>query len=249
MLVTMEKEALFKFHGPLRDFYPLNRKPDWGTYRFTGSPAVKDAVEALGVPHPEVGAILLNGKSVRFKEPLTPGARVEVFAHAEAPPGTEPLLPAVAPPGLPVFVVDVHLGTLARALRLLGFDTVYAQEMPDAAIAAVAEREERVVLTRDVSLLKHRKVQWGYWLRSQHTRPQLEEVMRRYDLKPWYQPFTRCTVCNGTLTEVPKEAVQERLPPKTKLYFHEFFQCASCRRVYWKGSHYDRMRTFLGQLE
>ena len=112
----------------------------------------------------------------------------------------------------------------------------------------LASREGRRVLSRDIGLLKHKAITWGYWLRSQDPEKQLIEVMAYYQLQARLAPFTRCLACNGPIEAVPKEAVQEALPPKTRLYFQDFFQCSHCKRVYWKGSHYDRMLAFVAQL-
>lgn len=145
-------------------------------------------------------------------------------------------------------MLDVHLGTLAKSLRLLGFDTVYGQRLHDAALVKISHGEQRILLTRDVNLLKHKAIPMGYWLRSQHTEKQLAEVVCRFQLVDHIRPFTRCMVCNGTIEVVSKETVLDLLPPKTRLYFDEFFQCADCKRVYWKGSHYQRMKETIQRI-
>jgi len=73
-------------------------------------------------------------------------------------------------------------------------------------------------------------------------------VVERFGLPPHVQPFRRCMRCNGILQSVSKERVLERLEPLTKLYYHEFRICPRCDRVYWKGSHYERMQKFLDQV-
>ncbi|GAB3536463.1 Mut7-C RNAse domain-containing protein [Pontibacter brevis] len=216
-------------------------------YRFTGTPAVKDAIEAIGVPHPEVGVILVNDLPVPFSYPLQAHDKVAVYpadANQNWPGGFS--LQA-KPPTPERFVLDVHLGKLVRALRMLGFDTCYENDYSDRTIANIAATEERIVLTRDVGLLKQKTIRWGYWLRSQHLEEQLAEVVNYFNLQRHFTPFTRCMACNGNIKEVSKEAVVAQLPPKTKLYFDEFFQCDSCNRVYWKGSHYERMQQFIQQ--
>ncbi len=139
------------------------------------------------------------------------------------------------------FVADVHLGKLAKALIILGIDTIYKNDFFDKCIVEIAEKEQRIVLTRDAGLLKHKLIKWGYWLRAQQVEKQLEEVLNRYNLLPEVSLFKRCLSCNGRIEEVAKEAVLEKLPPKTIQYFNEFFQCSSCKKVYWKGSHYENM--------
>ena len=143
----------------------------------------------------------------------------------------------------------MHLGTLARRLRLLGLDTVYEKDYDDRVIAARAAAEERILLSRDTGLLKHKNIIWGYWLRSQDGDQQLEEVRHRFSLDPHFRPFTRCLLCNGLNEPVEKEQVSPLVPERTLLFFDEFFRCSGCGNVYWKGSHYDRMLAWLQKLK
>lgn len=239
----MDNSAAFTFFGSLNDFLPAAKREKQLPYTFTGAPAVKDAIEALGVPHPEV--ILVNRKPEGFYHPLQSGDAVAIYPAAMKKqfPADFSLCAGRSAPDK--FVVDVHLGKLVRALRMLGLDSCYRNDYSDKDIAHIAETENRAVLTRDVSLLKQKSIRWGYWLRSQHPEEQLEEVISYFNLKDQLQPFSRCIACNGTITEVPKESVLAQLPPKTKIYFNDFYQCACCHRVYWKGSHDNRMQQFM----
>lgn len=243
----MDGTATFEFFGSLNDFPALSGNDYKIIYKFAGTPAVKDAVEAIGVPHPEIDVIIVNELPVDFAHLVHSDDNVEVYpadAGKEWPAGFSLQAKHPAPDR---FVLDVHLGKLARVLRMLGFDTCYENDYADKAIAHIAETEKRIVLTRDVGLLKHRNVRWGYWLRSQHLEEQLAEVLNYFNLKHKFTPFTRCIACNGSIQEVPKYSVLEQLPPNTKRYFNQFYQCDCCKRVYWKGSHYDRMQQFILQ--
>ncbi|RNI30578.1 Mut7-C RNAse domain-containing protein [Rufibacter latericius] len=245
----MEHLAQIFFHGSLNDFLPKNQKSKGIPYAFSGNPSLKDALEALGVPHPEIGSIRQNGMEAGFQEKLLANAMVEAYPVVlEGSGKTLPLLqvPAQVPAS---FVLDVHLGKLARYLRLLGFDTLYENHYDDQTIGQIAAQERRIVLTRDIGLLKQKVIPWGYWLRSQHLEAQLQEVLIRFGLMPQLQPFTRCIACNGQIQEVSKQSVLPLLPPKTRQYFQVFFQCAICQRVYWKGSHYEKMESFLHHLK
>ena len=244
----MKNRASFWFSGNLNDFLRKNQRNKLLLYPFNLAPAVKDAIEALGVPHPEVGLIYINNEPSDFNRPLQPHDLVEVFpAYPLADlAATDSLLSIL--PTTPQFVLDVHLGKLAKALRLFGFDTLYLNNYTDAAIARLAEEQNRIVLTRDVGLLKHKIIKWGYWLRSQQPNQQLAEVIVNFGLSGYYQPLTRCLACNGLIIEVAKETVLAEIPPKTKIYFNQFFRCPSCRRVYWKGSHYDNMSATVAKL-
>lgn len=240
----MKKTACFYFHDSLNDFLPVNRRNTRLTYTFTGKPAVKDAVEALGVPHPEIDVMLINGLPVNFSARLHAADEVEVYPALPERPWPAGYSRHANSPGPAQFVLDVHLGKLARALRLLGFDSRYENNYADKTIATIAA-ENRIVLTRDIGLLKHNAIRRGYWLRSQHPEEQVTEVVRYFNLTAACRPFTRCLACNGQIIAVAKEAVWPQLPPKTRLYFNQFFQCPVCQRVYWSGSHYDRMQQFI----
>ena len=139
-------------------------------------------------------------------------------------------------------MVDVNLGRLARLLRLLGFDVLYSNAYADDEIVAISEAQGRIVLTRDRRLLHAKAVTHGTWVRSVWPRRQVDEVVRRFDLAGQIRPFSRCADCNGLIEPVAKEQVEARLEPKTKKYFDRFYRCRACGKVYWEGSHVDRMR-------
>lgn len=146
------------------------------------------------------------------------------------------------------FILDVHLGRLARWLRMLGFDTLYRNDYDDPEIVTIAGQEGRTILTRDLGIMKRRAVTRGYHVQSTEPREQLDEVLTRYQLRNQIKPFHRCIVCNGLLQTVPKEAILSELEPKTILYYEDFFQCADCRKIYWRGSHFERMTAFINGL-
>lgn len=236
------KRAVFHIHGELNDFLPFARREREFPYEFEGKPSVKDAVEAIGIPHGEVDVITVNGISVLFTAHLYDFDRVEFFP----PDGRDKISDAMhlwpEPPSDPRFILDVHLGKLAKYLRLLGFDVRHDNHLDDPEIVAISSEEGRIALTRDVALLKNGAIVRGYWIRSQNPREQLREVASRYRLAAKARPFTRCTVCNGIVEEVAKESVRDRLEPKTAEYYDRFSRCVSCGRIYWEGSHYFRMR-------
>lgn len=244
----MKNESIFRFYGALNDFLPKSRKNNWISYHFYLPPAVKDAIEAIGIPHPEIGLIIINGEPVDFYRPLQPQDKVEAYPITTGfgLPAHYKLRPAL--PAYPQFVLDVHLGKLAKLLRLLGFDTCYRNDYADETIAQLAARENRIVLTRDIGLLKHKIIYWGYWLRSQHPPQQLTEILAYFNLYHICRPLTRCLACNGCLYQVEKEDVIKELPPNTRLYFNEFFRCPDCRRLFWKGSHYDHMLSEVAKI-
>lgn len=241
--------ATFRFYEELNDFLPPGRRGNSFEHEWTGSPAVKDLIEALGVPHPEVEIILVNGESVDFAHRPLDGDRISVYPMFESLDVTP--LRRLRPDALrePRFVLDVHLGRLAGHLRLLGFDAAWRAEAADAELARTSAAEQRVLLTRDRGLLKRSEVTRGLWIRSTDPDAQAREVLDRLDLRRAARPFTRCLACNGMLREAAAGDVHEELQPRTRAFYHEFRRCETCGQVYWKGSHYEalaaRVRGFL----
>ena len=161
-----QRRVTFRFYEELNDFLPPDRRKIAFDYTFNGTPSVKDCIEAIGVPHPEVDLIIVDDVSVGFDHLLNGGERVAVYPMFERVDITPLTKLRPNPLREPRFVLDVHLGKLARYLRLLGFDTIYDRDYVDATIAAISRRERRVLLTRDKGLLKRKEVTRGYWLRN-----------------------------------------------------------------------------------
>lgn len=231
--------AEFRFYQELGDFLPAKRRGVSFEHSFRGTPAVKDVIESLGIPHAEVDLILVDGRSVGFAHRLTGGERVAVYPMFESFDIESVTRLRPEPLRQPRFVLDVHLGALARLLRLMGFDARYDTSFEDAQIVRIAGAERRIILTRDVGLLKRGEVTHGYWLRSQEPAEQAKEVVRRFDLARAVRPFTRCPKCNGVLQQAERDAVRDRVPPRSLEAFDEFYECSICGTVYWRGSHIE----------
>ena len=240
--------AEFRFYEELNDFLPRERRGASFAYSVAGTRSVKDAIEAIGVPHTEVDLILVDGTSVGFERVLRGGERVAVYPMFErldiAP--LQRLRPL--PLREPRFVLDAHLGALARHLRLAGFDCLYRNDYRDSELVTTSLAERRIILTRDLGLLKQRLVTHGYFVRAIQPQEQLVEVVRALQLQPRLRPFTRCRECNAELREVPKAEVLERLPQKVRAAYQRFRLCPGCARVYWQGTHYERLRRLLDSV-
>ncbi len=240
--------ASFRFYEELNDFIAIGRRKRVFEYRFNGSPAVKDIIEALGVPHTEVDLILANGDSVGFEYQLQDGDRIAVYPVFEA----LDISPIVRLRDKPLrqsrFVLDVHLGKLARLLRMLGFDVCYRNDYTDRQIITIAIDDGRTILTRDRRLLFAKVVTRGYWVRSTEPESQCRELLERFDLYSQMKPFSRCLLCNGAIERVEKSRIIDRLEPRTKHDFDTFYRCTQCGKVYWKGSHFERMMQTLDRL-
>ncbi len=241
----MTQQAYFRFYAELNDFLPAERKQRPFVHSFELSGSVKDMIESLGVPHTEVDLILANGESVDFSYLVQDKDRISVYPVFEAIEISPVLRVRPEPLRETRFVLDVHLGQLAVYLRMLGFDTLYRNDYDDEELAQVSSQEGRILLTRDRGLLKRSIVTHGYCLRTTQPRRQLVEVLRRFDLFSSVMPFSRCLHCNSLLQSVDKTEIIDRLPPKTSRYYDEFRRCEGCGRIYWPGSHFQRMESFI----
>lgn len=237
--------AFFRFYGNLNDFLPSSRRQVEFAHYIKDKGSIKDTIEALGVPHPEVNLIVVNGESVSFDYLVQTGDRISVYPQFTTLDITA--LSQVQP--LPLssirFVLDVHLGKLATYLRLLGFDALYRNDYNDDDLAQISHQEQRILLTQDRGLLKRSIVTYGYAVRSDHPEEQVVEVLERFNLHSAITPFQRCPRCNGELVAVAKAAIQNQIPYYTRLYYDEFAQCQNCHQVYWKGAHYERIQSLI----
>jgi uncharacterized protein with PIN domain len=240
--------ASVRFYGELNDHLAPQQRYQTLVREFFVAGSVKDVLESFGVPHTEVELVLINGESSDFARLVQDGDRVALYPVFESLDITPEL--RVRPQALreTKFVLDVHLGRLAAYLRMLGFDTVYRNCATDAELVRISAAQERILLTRDRGLLKHSAVTRGYWLRETDSRRQAAETVRRFDLARSLRPFTRCMACNELLRPVAKAEVHGRVPPPVEERHEEFHECPVCRRVYWEGSHYRRMRRWIEEL-
>jgi uncharacterized protein with PIN domain len=212
--------------------------------------AVKDVIEACGVPHPEVDLILVRDASgerhsVDFACVVQEPLHIEIYP-VPAPAVLTPDAPRLQMRSWDRFVVDGHLGKLARNLRLLGFDTAYDRDADDRQLLEIMIAEDRALLTRDRRLLMHSIVRHGYSPRSQEGEEQTREVLRRFGLcgdAERFASYRRCLRCNGLLERVSKADVLEALAdePLTLRYYDEFHRCTGCGRIYWPGTHFEKL--------
>jgi len=244
------QDASFRFYAELNDFLPPERQQTAFAYPFNSDQSVKHLIEAAGVPHTEVELILANNEPVDFSYAVQSGDRVAVYPHFAALPLGENGRLRPPPPAPARFVLDIHLGQLARYLRLLGFDTLYpTSDLDDADLAQIAHDENRILLSRDRGLLMRSLVVHGYCLRTKDSEEQLTAVLHRFNLFDQIQDTPRCLRCNGILQPVAKEAILDRLEPKTRLYYNEFQICQACGQIYWQGSHYPKLRQFVATIK
>src|SRR5690606_23543825 len=230
----------FRFHAPLDALLRPAQRGRTFDWCCAENATAKHAIEALGVPHTEVGMILVDGRATGLGHLLRETDAIDVF----------PALPATPAPGEPPprFLADAHLGGLARRLRLLGFDTALARDAPDHSLADLAEGDGRILLSRDRELLKHRRVAHGRYVRARSTDEQLREIVAHFGLRERMRPFSRCLECNAPLRPARRAAVADPVAPRVAEEQPGFTPCTGCGRVYWPGSHWRRLRAVVDAL-
>ena len=224
-------EILISFAPELRLFVASERRSGRTSVATDGASTLGHVVESLGVPLTEAGRLVVDGREVEVSHIPAAGETVEVEGVARPQ----------QVPGAPLrFLLDVHLGTLARRLRLLGVDAAYeSEDIGDPALATLSAKEQRVMLSRDRGLLRRRELWAGAYIYSDRPDEQLRDVLERF--APRLAPWSRCTACNGPLTEADKDAVREQLEQGTERSYDVFAQCTECERVYWRGAHHARL--------
>jgi len=247
-MIYVQKKVHLRFYEELNDFLPGAYRKKEICHKITGNPSVKDIIEALGVPHTEIDLVLINGVSVGFDSQLHDGDRVSVYPVFESIDIAPVLRLRPAPLRITKFICDVHLGKLARQLRMLGFDVLYDRTSTDFEIIYRALKDKRIILTRDQGILKQKRVTHGYWIRSTQICEQLPEVINKFDLCNQIKPFARCMICNGLIKEVEKSAIIGLIEKNTAMYYEEFYKCSHCNKIYWKGSHYKKMENRIKKI-
>ncbi len=245
----MEWKAALQFYGYLPILLSRQHQNGELIYRFGSQhPSVKDCIEACGIPHTEVDLILAGNCCVGFAYQLQNDDRIRIY-----PPGfpikvcsAHRLSPATPDPAC--FILDVHLGKLARRLRLLGFDCLYRNDYDDQDILSYALKQRRIILTRDRGILKRSCIEHGMLIRSDHVEEQVIEVLSRYRLYEQIRPLQRCPLCNGLLSPVEKQKIEHLLLPQTAQCCTHFNLCQSCGKLYWQGAHHKNISGWLAQV-
>ena len=243
-----QHQVIVRAYEELNDFLPAERRRRAFPVRFLVSPTVKDVIEAQGIPHAEVDLIVVNGVSVGFEYRVQAGDRIAVYPTFESIDFQPVVRLRPDPLRRSAFIADVHLRKLARYLRLLGFDVAWESAWEDPEIVRRSVDTGRIILTRDRQLLKRGDVTRGYWVRSIDPIEQAREVIRRFDLSEAVRPYTRCPVCNGELRHVNKADVLDRIPPKTAAWLDEYYECAACGKLYWRGTHTARLDDAIARM-
>jgi hypothetical protein len=240
--------AQLQFFGELNDLLPPGKRNTPFHEQIDDHASLKHVIESLGIPHTEIGAVELDGRPADLAARVPDQSQVDIYPfHYPRDHLSHPIQP-LTPVGEARFILDIHLGKLAVYLRILGFDSLYQNDSEDAVLAQLAEKLQRILLSKDRRLLMRKQVLYGYCVRSQDPARQALEIIQRYHLSDKIKPLQRCLDCNAPLEPVEKTFILERLEPLTRQYYHDFHICPNCNKIYWKGSHYDRMRQFISWI-
>jgi len=244
----LKGSVFLRCYAELNDYLPARRRQRELVVPLSDAATVDGLIAGLGIVADAVEVVLVNGASCPLDQALQDGDRVSLYPMFESFDVT-PLLRLRGRPLRRVrFVADAHLGRLARNLRLLGFDTLFENDLGDDELARISSQERRILLSRDRRLLRRRVVSHGLWIPATRPHEQVVYVVGRLDLYGLFSPFTRCTVCNGMLSTADTDMPDLQVPPRVRAVFETFWRCDGCGRVYWRGSHYDRLRAFVEQL-
>ena len=238
-----------RFYEELNDLLPDEKKKIRFEHHYLDRTSVKDLIESLGIPHTEIDLILVNGKSVGFDYIINDEDDISVYPVFESFDIKDVQHLRAEPLREPRFIADVHLGRLIRYLRMLGQDVYYKSNLNKEEVVKLSLDEKRTILTMDKNLLKRNEITHGYLVRNSDTEKQVIEIVKRFQLKNQLKEFTRCLGCNSLLRKVEKGEIEFRLPQKVKEYQNEFYICKNCDKIYWKGTHFDRMKSLIQKIK
>lgn len=238
----------FRFYGELNDFLLAPQQQTKFHYSFKGTPSIKDLIESVGIPHTEIRLILVNGEPVDFNYPVQHKDLISVYpAFNQLDISTLSKI-QLTPLKAIRFVLDTHLGKLAKYLRMLGLDALYQNDFDDEQLAFISANQQRILLTRDRDLLKRKVIEHGRFVRDTESLAQVKDILLYFGLENKIQPFSRCIACNGLLQTVDKNTIQQQLQGRTSQHYELFKQCQYCGNIYWQGSHYENMNKVVASI-
>ncbi|SPD74953.1 conserved hypothetical protein [uncultured Desulfobacterium sp.] len=236
------------FFNELKDLITARRRNSRIELRFNDKRSVKDLIESVGVPHTEVDIILVNGKSVDFRYSIHDGDSICVYpvCETEEPSGAIHLAPISRLRGR--FIADTNIHDIVRYMRALGLDVYFNPSLSPRGIIDISRQEDRIILTRSKSLLKHNDAVIGFLLRRGQVEAQIRDIINRFAIRKEIKPFSRCLNCNTLLAPVDKNVIEERIPNKTRAYCDKYAICPSCDKIYWEGSHVMEMKKVIEEI-
>lgn len=245
---STKKTFYFRVYGPLNDFLPALLRQRVFALAYKTPIKIEEVLESIGIPRSEVALILVNSEPENHEYKIQENDYLSIYPVFESFD-----ISAIAVNGQinienPRFILDSHLGKLAKYLRMLGFDTLYENNYDDKYIIETGHSEKRIILTRDKLLLQSKDVLDGYYVRAVEKHEQLREVVRKFSLVNKFKSFTRCMTCNSELIPKGKNEIGHRVEQEILKVFNDYFYCSTCNKVFWKGSHFERMEKLILSL-
>ena len=240
--------ATLRFYEELNDFLPRHRQKTDFEVEIKGKRSIKDMIEALGLPHKEIDLILVNEKSVDFTYILQDGDRISVYPVFESLNIEDVTRLRKLPLRKTKFIADINLGHIVKYMRILGFDVCFDPLLSHLHIIQISSKENRIVLTKSKNLLKFKDITHGIFIRPGTTEEQVRGIIDFLDIKDNVKPFSRCLRCNSLLKHISKESIDDRIPPKTKVFCDEYSYCKSCDKIYRKGTHFTKMKRVIDRI-
>jgi len=245
----MSEKVNIRFYAELNELLPSKWRNSAFNYEIKKPRSVKDLIEAIGVPHTEFDLIFIDDRSVDINYLVEGGERIRIYPPTNGL--DKPSLIHNQPVALvnPQFLLDVHLGRLATYLRMLGFDTLYRNDYDDPDLADISATQNRILLTCDRKLLMRKQISYGYLVRSRKPGEQIVEVLKRFELFHYQSTVARCMQCNGIIHDVAKQQIESQLLPLTRQHYEKFYQCDTCHKIYWEGSHFEKMQVLIKKMK
>ncbi|MGZ3817118.1 MAG: DUF5615 family PIN-like protein [Bdellovibrio sp.] len=147
------------------------------------------------------------------------------------------------------FLVDENLLGLLKKLRMFGIDSISLLGASDEIIHQTAIEQGRIVLTKDRRFFNKLSPDDAYFVSSALPKEQLLEVLSRFALENEEEPLSRCFICNSLIEKVGKETVKDKVDEKTFRLYEDFYQCPTCHRIYWEGSHFTKLQAEINQIK
>lgn len=239
------KHVTVRCFAELNDFLPPGKKQKSFVLSLKEPVTLGEVSEILGIPLSEVDLATVNGQPAgRSFRPLD-NDFIALYPTFETFDISSLQTVQKHPLRFTRFILDAHLGKLARYLRMLGFDTLYRNDYSDEEIIETARDQKRIILTRDKLLLRSPRVDHGYYVRAVEKHAQLTEVVKKFDLYSQFRSFSRCMTCNTPLLPKRRETIRDRIDPAIYHCFHEFHYCPACDKFFWRGSHFERMERLI----
>ena len=246
--MNINKEFSVRVYAELNDFLPTDKRYRIFIHSLKTPVTAGEAIASLGVPFAELDLVLINSIPVDLNRVMHEGDHISLYPVFESFDISSISKIRRRPLRESRFILDAHLGKLAKYLRMLGFDTLYQNDFGDREIIEIAHVDNRIILTRDKLLLRSKKVDHGYYVRATEKHAQLIEIVKKFDLYSQFRSFTRCMTCNAELIKKERSEIENKIDGNAAQIFSEFFYCPECDKVFWKGSHFERMEQLIISL-